>query len=107
MVSPVNASYGMVGPVNWNGPGGRLSTFVMRVSGPSVKASPVPPVPKRNWSWGDRPGSPPGMLRMAAYGDTAPTPPTSGAGSVAYSDLLFRSALLKNFPPFGAEVIWN
>ncbi len=48
MVSPVKASKGMVGPVIWNGPGGRLFTLAMRVSGPSVKLKPVPPVPKRN-----------------------------------------------------------
>jgi hypothetical protein len=31
----------------------------------------------------------------------------SGAGSVAYSVLLAEPALMKNLPPFGADVIWN
>jgi hypothetical protein len=43
----VKASNGIDGPVIWNGPGGRLLTSVMRISGPSVKLKPVPPVPKR------------------------------------------------------------
>src|SRR5215467_2850736 len=83
IVSAVNASYGMVGPVIWNGPDGSVLTLVMRESGPSVAASPVPPVPNRNWDCGGRPGSPPGMPRMKASGDVAGTPPMSGGGSVA------------------------
>ena len=47
MVSAVKASNGMCGPVSWNGPGGSVVTLLMRVSGPSVKLSPVPPVPYR------------------------------------------------------------
>ena len=47
MVSPVNASYGIVGPVSWNGPGGNEATLVLRVSPPSVKFHPLPPVDRR------------------------------------------------------------
>src|SRR5215472_2954638 len=52
IVSPVNASNGIVGPVIWNGPGGSALTLVMRVSGPSVVARPVPPVANRNCDCG-------------------------------------------------------
>ena len=71
----------MVGPVIWNGPGGRPFTLVMRVSGPSLNGRPVPPVPNRNCSFAGRPGSPPGIVRMAAAGGFC-TPATSGGGSV-------------------------
>jgi hypothetical protein len=47
LMDRVKASNGIDGPVIWNGPGGRLLTSVMRISGPSVKLKPVPPVPKR------------------------------------------------------------
>src|SRR5205814_6584556 len=97
----------MVAPVIWNGPGGSVLTLVMRVSGPKVAARPVPPVPNRNWSAAARPGSPPGTPRTAANGALVGTPPMSGAGSVVYRVLLADPALTKNFPPFGADVIWN
>ena len=58
----------MLGPVIWKGPGGSELTLVMRVSGPTLLGSPVPPVPNRNWSCGGRPGSPPGIVRMKATG---------------------------------------
>src|ERR1700692_1574825 len=96
----------MVGPVNWNGPGGRLLTLVMRVSGPTLFGRPVPPVPNRNWSAAGRPGSPPGRPRMAAAGGFC-TPPRSGAGSIEYNDLLADPALMKNFPPFGPAGVRN
>src|ERR1700724_4602672 len=96
----------MGGPVIWNGPGGRVLTLVMRVSGPTLFGRPVPPVPNRNWSAAGSPGSPPGRRRMPAPGGFC-TPARSGAGSTVYKDLLADPALMKNFPPFGADVIWN
>ena len=93
----------MFGPVSWNGPGGRLLTLVMRVSGPTLTDRPVPPVPNRNWSAGGRPGSPPGMLRMGRP-VAVWTPPRSGAGSVEYKDFLEDGALMKKLAPFGADV---
>src|SRR5690348_5123370 len=98
----------MVGPVIWNGPGGRLLTLLMRVSGPSVNGSPVPPVPNRNCWFGGRPGSPPGMVRMTAAGEVVGTPATSGGGSVVYGVLAAWPALMKKLPePFGGAVILN
>src|SRR5215469_1217131 len=106
MVSPVYASYGMFGPVIWNGPGGSVFTLVMRVSGPTVLGRPVPPVPNRNCSEVGSPGSPPGRVRIAAAGGFW-TPARSGAGSVVYRLLFAEPALMKYLPPLGADVIWN
>jgi hypothetical protein len=48
-VSPVYASYGMVGPVIWNGPGGSAAALVTRVS-TTRAGSPVAPVVSRTRS---------------------------------------------------------
>src|SRR5437879_4393138 len=56
----------------------------MRVSGPSVKLSPVPPVPNRNRDCGGSPGSPGGKkggLRMNESAETAGVLATSGGGA--------------------------
>src|SRR5262249_48299093 len=59
IVSAVNASNGMVGPVSWNGPGGSVFTLVMRESGPSVAVGAGPPGADRDWGCGGRAGGPP------------------------------------------------
>src|SRR5258708_34412180 len=92
----------MFAPVSWNGPGARVLTVVMRISGHTLFGRPVPPVPNRNWSAAGNPGSPPGRLRIAGAGGFC-TPARVGEGSLEYNDLLADLMVVENFPAFGDD----
>src|ERR1700749_115069 len=99
MMSPVYESYGIVGPVSWNDPFGRLVALVMRVS-TVLAGRPVAPVVTRLMSAGKMSVSNAacavvwngGAVGRCALG----APEVLGGGSVTYGVLL--SGAIQNAP---------